>query len=49
MGQIICIQVDVWTRAYAFANNFKHSLVKNRITMMMKKIQIRGHTERHYI
>jgi len=31
------MQVGMWTGTYAFANNFKHSLIKNRITMMMKK------------
>jgi len=35
--QILLIRKALGTRTYAFANNFKHSLVKNRITMMMKK------------
>lgn len=34
--QILLIRKALGTRTYAFANNFKHSLVKNRITMMMK-------------
>ena len=35
--QILLIRKALGTKTYAFANNFKHSLVKNRITMMMKK------------
>lgn len=35
--QTLLIRKALGTRTYAFANNFKHSLIKNRITMMMKK------------
>ncbi|MBP7359208.1 MAG: M56 family metallopeptidase [Prevotella sp.] len=35
--QILLIRKALGTGTYVFANNFKHSLIKNRITMMMKK------------
>ncbi|WP_434501624.1 M56 family metallopeptidase [Prevotella sp.] len=35
--QILLIRKTLGTRTYAFANSFNHRLVKNRITMMMKK------------
>ena len=35
--QTLLISKALGTGTYVFANNFKHSLIKNRITMMMKK------------
>ena len=35
--QTLLISKALGSGTYAFANNFKHSLIKNRITMMMKK------------
>ena len=35
--QTLLIRKALGTGTYVFANNFKHSLIKNRITMMMKK------------